>query len=207
VKDPLLFDEQAQGRQRVQKHLGRARVGAQPGGHFHRAGAVPHGRKQVEFQRREDDTALLKPPDALAQVVGEHAGGFPGAARGQHLFAIVQDLRAHSRGIGAYQPLDGRTLLEMRAHDLRHVRRGHARVPDALGINHQVRPVLAQAQRAARRHLDCVYQPARPDFAPQRLQHLIRAPRRAARHSFGLLLVADKHVKPERRHISSPVSR
>jgi hypothetical protein len=51
------------------------------------------------------------------------------------------------------------------------------------------------------------FEAALRDFAPQRLQDLARAPRRAARHTFGLLLVADKHVKPERRHVSSPVSQ
>jgi hypothetical protein len=71
------------------------------GGHIHRAGAFAHGREHVEFQRREDDAALLKRPDAVVQLVGENAGGFPGAARGQHLFAVAQDFRPQSRGIGA----------------------------------------------------------------------------------------------------------
>ena len=97
VKDPFPLDQQAQGRQRVQQHLGGARVGAEPGGHVRRAGALAHGREQVEFQRREDGAALLKRADALVQLVGEDSGGFAGAARRQHLFAVVQDLRAQVR--------------------------------------------------------------------------------------------------------------
>jgi len=81
VKNSFLLDEQAQGHQRIQEHLGGARVGVEPGSHFQRAGTLPHGRKYVELQRREDHATLLRRPDALVQVVGEASGGFLGAAR------------------------------------------------------------------------------------------------------------------------------
>jgi hypothetical protein len=128
----------------------------------------------------------------------------PGALSRPHFVPVIDDFRPQGRQIGAEQALYGRAIPEMRLHDLRHVGRPDAGLPGALGIDNHVRTVLAEAERTADRDLDFVVQATGGDFPAQRFDDLGRSMTGTARHSFGLLLIADKHVKTKRFHGGSP---
>ena len=200
MEHALPLASQAHGRQRVEQHLHGPRVRAGPRRRFRGGRAIAQRGEHVEFQRGENRAALLEPAYALLQVLRQRPGGVPGAHGGQALGAVGQNLGAHVRPVRSRQAVHRRVLFEMRADNLRHVRRRYPRVPHALRIDDHVGTPLAQAERPARGHLDVVLQPARVDLAPQRLNHLGRAPGAAPRHALRLLLVAHKHVKTERFH-------
>src|SRR5450759_3279479 len=89
------------------------------------SGVTPADVPEIVRSHFEEDTPVerLARTDPAALRVGSlYSGDEMFAARREHLLAVVQDLRAQRRGIGARQALDGRVFLKMRADDLRHVR-------------------------------------------------------------------------------------
>jgi hypothetical protein len=100
----------------------------------------------------------------------------------------------------ALQALDGAAILEVLGDDLRDIGGRHVRVPDALGVDDQVRAVLAHPQRAAGGDRDGAEEVARGDLAAQGVDDRLGAVRGAARKTLGLALVASEDVVAERMH-------
>jgi len=70
--------------------------------------------------------------------------------------------------------------------------------PDAFGIDHEIRTVLAQFDGPALRNLNGVSKPARADLAAEGVDRGLGASRMAARQAVPLLLGTGKDVVAER---------
>jgi len=84
--------------------------------------------------------------------------------------------------------------------DLRHVGGLHAGIPHAIGVDHKVRPALAEADRPARGDLHGLVKPCRDDLLLKRLQHGVAAVGGATGDAFRFLLGAHENVVAERLH-------
>jgi len=110
-----------------------------------------------------------------ARVRAHLGSGLPAGSAFRHGGESVQ-LDSGQDGAAVLKTADGLgEIVRQRARGISHVARGHARIPDALRINHYVGPALAKAERAARRDLYLVRQSLGRDLFAQGIHEAARA--------------------------------
>ena len=63
-----MFLEHAQRDQRVHQHAGRARIGVDHSRNLLRCGSLANRSKKIQFDRRQQNAALLKCADSLSKL-------------------------------------------------------------------------------------------------------------------------------------------